>query len=352
MASKTILVTGAGGYIGSTLVPRLLESGKRVIAVDRYFFGSDKLADHPNLTKLRTDVRLLEPSAFRSVDAVIDLAALSNDPLGDLFTDETWEINHQARARNARLAKAAGVKRYVMPSSCSIYGFFPPSQILDEDCTPNPLTVYAKANLAAEQDIRPLADDDFTVGVVRFSTLFGISPRMRFDLAVNGMTETAWRTGKLALMRDGTQWRPMIHVRDAARALEFMLEADAAAINGRVFNAGSNDLNVQIRALADRVKELVPRDVEIDWYGDPDTRSYRVSFDRIAALGYHTTMTIEDGVREIVDALQANTHSRSLDTLTLDWYRALEEWRSRIEDVVIEGKIIKRVGGLPCAASS
>ncbi|KWT71003.1 UDP-glucose 4-epimerase [Hyphomicrobium sulfonivorans] len=217
MASKTILVTGAGGYIGSSLVPRLLESGKRVIAVDRYFFGSDKLADHPNLTKLRTDVRLLEPSAFRSVDAVIDLAALSNDPLGDLFTDETWEINHQARARNARLAKAAGVKRYVMPSSCSIYGFFPPSQILDEDCTPNPLTVYAKANLAAEQDIRPLADDDFTVGVVRFSTLFGISPRMRFDLAVNGMTETAWRTGKLALMRDGTQWRPMIHVRDAAR---------------------------------------------------------------------------------------------------------------------------------------
>ena len=219
---------------------------------------------------------------FEGLDAVADLAALSNDPLGDAFTDETWEINHQARARNARLAKAAGVPRYVIPSSCSIYGFFPPTQILDEDCTPNPLTVYAKANLAAEQDIRPLASDDFVVGVLRFATLFGVSPRMRFDLAVNGMTETAWRTGKLALMRDGSQWRPMIHVRDAARAIEFMLEADGKAINGRVFNAGSNDLNVQIRPLADRVAALVPRDVEIDWYGDADTRSYRVAFDRIA----------------------------------------------------------------------
>jgi len=352
MKNRTILVTGAGGYIGSVLVPQLLNSGWTVIAVDRFFFGIDKLADHANLTKLRSDVRLLPPSVFEGVHAVIDLAALSNDPLGDAFTDETWEINHLSRARNARLAKEAGVPRYVMPSSCSIYGFFPPSQILDEDCTPNPLTVYAKANLAAENDIRPLASDDFTVGIVRFATLFGVSPRMRFDLAINGMTETAWRTGKLALMRDGTQWRPMIHVRDAARALEFMLGADAKAINGNVFNAGSNDLNVQIRALADRVAALVPRDVEIDWYGDPDTRSYRVAFDRIAALGYTTTMGVEDGVREIVGALETKRLSRSLDTLTLDWYRALEEWRSRIEEVVIEGKIIKRLGAFPCVASS
>lgn len=175
---------------------------------------------------------------------------------------------------------------------------------------------------------------------------------MRFDLAINGMTETAWRTGKLALMRDGTQWRPMIHVCDAARAIEFMLAADANAINGRVFNAGSNDLNVQIRPLADRVLALVPREVEIDWYGDPDTRSYRVAFDRIAALGYETTVSIEAGVLEIVGALDSKRLSRSLDTLTLDWYRALEEWHGRLAEVVIEGKIIKRLGVHSCVASS
>jgi nucleoside-diphosphate-sugar epimerase len=341
MKKKTVLVTGAGGYIGCVLVPQLLESGHRVIAVDRYFFGQDLLPTRPDLQKVRLDTRSLPPEMLRGVDAVIDLAALSNDPMGDAFTEETWAINHRARARTARLARDAGVPRYVIPSSCSIYGFAPPTQLLSEESVPNPLTVYAKANLAAEGDILPLASDDFTVTILRFATLFGASPRMRFDLAINGMTEGAWRTGKLPLMRDGSQWRPMIHVRDAARALAFAMNADAAAVNGRIFNAGSDALNVQIGPLAEEVASLIPSGAAIEWYGDPDARSYRVSFERIAAIGYKTTVSIAEGVAEIVAGLESKRLSRRADTITLDWYRALEEWKTRIHAVELEGAILK-----------
>ncbi|PWB57319.1 MAG: NAD-dependent dehydratase [Bradyrhizobiaceae bacterium] len=341
MNKPTLLVTGAGGYIGCVLVPRLLDNGWRVIAVDRYFFGQDLLPEHPDLEKVRQDTRSLSPGLFADVHGVIDLAALSNDPMGDAFTDETWAINHRARARTARLAREAGAARYVIPSSCSIYGFAPPTTILDEASTPNPLTVYAKANLAAEGDILPLAGADFVVTILRFATLFGASPRMRFDLAINGMTEGAWRTRRLPLMRDGNQWRPMIHVRDAARALEFAMTADPHAVNGRILNAGSDDLNVQIGPLGREVASLIPGGAEIEWYGDPDARSYRVSFARIAALGYRTTVSITEGVAEIVAGLESKRLARRADTITLDWYRALEEWKTRIHQVELEGAILK-----------
>ncbi|MDH3232377.1 MAG: SDR family oxidoreductase [Alphaproteobacteria bacterium] len=337
---KRILVTGAGGYIGTSLVPMLLENGYEVVAVDRYFFGDNLLPDHPNLTIVREDCRRLPASLLNGVYGVIDLVAISNDPSGELFQDQTWQINHEARVSTARMAKAAGAKRYVLPSSCSIYGFQDASVIVSETAPTNPLTTYAKANEKAEHGVLPLADDDFCVVVLRQATVYGYSPRMRFDLAINGMSYGAWKTGKLPLMRDGKQWRPMVHVRDTARAQMFMLEADAAKVNGEIFNVGSEANVYQIGPLAETVADLVPRDVEIEWYGDVDHRSYRVNFDKIEALGYKAELTAADGVKEICEALESGKIDKTTETITLDWYKTLAKWHEIIHNVELYGGIL------------
>ncbi len=337
----TVLVTGAGGYIGTTLVPLLLEKGFAVRAVDRFFFGRHLLPDRDGLEVVVEDSRKLTVEHFAGVDAVIDLAAISNDPSGELFQDATMQINRDARVRAAELAKQAGAKRYVLPSSCSIYGFQEQGVIADETSPTNPLTTYARANEMAEHGVLPLADENFCAVVVRQATVYGLSPRMRFDLAINGMTFGAWKTGKLPLMRDGTQWRPMVHVRDTARAQMFMLEADADAVNGQVFNVGSAGNTYQIGPLGEIVADLVPRDVEIDWYGDPDVRSYRVGFDKIEALGYRTEMTAADGVAEICDALENDRIDKTIETITLDWYKELARWHNIIREVEMYGGIVE-----------
>ena len=278
---KKILVTGAGGYIGSTLVPLLLGSGYSVRAVDRFFFGEDKLQKHPNLEIIREDTRTLNIKNFDNVFAVVDLVAISNDPSGELFETATIEINRDSRIRTAKLASQCGVSRYILPSSCSIYGFTEPEIISDEETPTNPLTNYAKANEQAEQGVLLLNDENFVVTVLRQSTVYGYSPRMRFDLAINGMTHGAWKTRKLPLMRDGKQWRPMVHVSDTARAQMFMLDAPAEKINGQIFNVGSDANNYQLGDLAESVARAVGSDVSIEWYGDPDQRSYRVSLRKL-----------------------------------------------------------------------
>ena len=337
---KRILVTGAGGYIGTTLVAALLREGHEIIAVDRFFFGRDLIEPQSNLKIVKEDCRRLPPALLDGVDGVIDLVAISNDPSGELFEDSTWEINHASRLRTAKLAREAGVSRYVLPSSCSIYGFHPGDVIVNEDSPTKPLTTYAKANEKAEQDILPLADDDFCVVILRQATLYGYSPRMRFDLAINGMTYGAWKTGKLPLMRDGSQWRPMLHVGDAARALIFMLTADSDRVNGELFNVGSARNVYQIASLGELVARLVPNDVEIEWYGDPDERSYRVAFDKIEALGYAAERTAEDGVAEICAALDSGKIDKTTETITLDWYKALTKWHSIIHDTELHGGIL------------
>ena len=337
---QRVLVTGAGGYIGTTLTPMLLHAGFSVRAIDRFFFGRDLLQDRANLEVVVEDSRRLGPEHLEGVDAVIDLVAISNDPSGELLQDATMQINRDSRIRCAELARQAGVARYVLPSSCSIYGFKDAHTLADETSPPKPLTTYARANEMAEQGVLALADEQFCVVVLRQATVFGLSPRMRFDLAINGMTYGAWKTGKLPLMRDGTQWRPMVHVRDTARAQMLMLSVDLAKINGEIFNVGSAENTYQIGPLGELVAQTVPRNVEIEWYGDPDHRSYRVAFEKIKALGYRTEWTALDGVAEVCQALDGGLE-RTTRTITLDWYKELARWHRVIRQVEMYGGIVE-----------
>lgn len=333
---KTILVTGASGYIGSVLTPELLKKGYKVIAIDRFFFG-DNLQNHRNLKKINQDTRLLKSCYFKKVDVVIDLAAISNDPSGEYFKKETIDINFKARLNCARLAKKNKVKKYILPSSCSIYGFN--NSIVNETSKVNPLTTYAKANYLAEQNILMLANQNFCVTVLRQATIFGYSPRMRFDLAINGMTQGAYISKKLPIMRNGRQFRPMLHVKDTVRAMIFMVKADKTKINKEIYNVGSKKCTVSIREMADIVKRNI-KHTKLKWYGDPDHRSYKVSFDKIHKLGFKAKYDLNYGVKEILLKLKNNL-KKTDKTITLDWYKQLEKFAPYIINTQINKKIIK-----------
>jgi nucleoside-diphosphate-sugar epimerase len=323
---KTVLITGAGGYIGCRLVDYLQDKGYKIKALDRFFFGKERLQSvlrNSQVEVIEEDIRFFDPEILKDVDVVIDLAALSNDPAGELDPVKTWSINYLGRFRVATLAKFMGVKRYIFPSSCSVYGF--QEDVVSENSPVNPLTTYAKANYKAEVDIKRLADKNYCVVILRFATVYGYSPRMRFDLAINGMVRGFFKNGKIPILRDGTQYRPFVHVMDVCKAIHLAMEADDEKVNGEVFNVGSNEQNVQIFELAQRVANAIGVEFNYEWYGFPDHRSYRVNFNKIKeVLNFHPEYTIEDGAREVYEALK----SGKLDpddpaTITVEWYKRL-----------------------------
>lgn len=340
-AIRTVLLTGGAGYIGTVLAELLLGRGYQVIVLDRFFFGKtlSHLEGNGSLKLIKGDVRTFSAELLNGVDAVIDLAALSNDPAGELDPEKTLSINFRGRVRVAQCAKARGVKRYILASSCSIYGF--QDGILDETSPVNPLTTYAEANHLAEQGVIPLADDDFVATVLRQATVYGPSRRMRFDIAINGMTLGLFKTGKIPVLRDGNQWRPMVHVRDTSRAFLRVLEAEPEMVNGETFNVGSDDQNFQILSLARRVAEGADRPFEFEWYGEPDHRSYQVSFQKIRdRLGYVTEYTAEDAAHDIYASLQAGSLVDGPTTRTVDWYRQLLFWHSTLQDIVLGDTVL------------
>ncbi len=334
-------MTGGAGYLGSVLADELLDAGHTVTVVDRCFFGAESLdpAVARGLRLVRDDVRWLDGRALEGQEAVVDLAALSNDPAGALDPWKTLEINYLGRARIARLAREAGVRRYVVSSSCSLYGF--QEELLNERSPTKPLTVYARANGLIESDTLPLASPTYSVTALRFATLYGPSRRMRFDLAVNGMVLGATRTGKIPVARDGRQWRPFLHVRDAARGIRSVLEAPVDRVNGQVFNVGSDEQNFQVEPLAAAVAAAMEKRPALEWYGDPDARSYRVSFQKISeTIGYRPAHSVAEAVREIEGGIAEGRLTATEKTKTVDWYRHLLSDPTAQQEVALRGVVL------------
>ncbi|MEX1133524.1 MAG: SDR family oxidoreductase [Acidimicrobiia bacterium] len=341
MTSKRVLVTGGAGYIGSVLTETLLDRGYQVRVLDRFFFGAtlDHLRHRSDLELVKGDVRWVDPAIMEGVDAVFDLAAISNDPAGELDPEKTMAINHQGRARICDMAKSAGVRNYVLASSCSIYGF--QDGVMDETSPPNPLTTYAEANLAAENHCLAKSAEEFVVTVLRQATVYGLSPRMRFDLAVNGMTLGMFANGVIPVLRDGTQWRPIVHIKDTSQAFITALEADIGSVNGEIFNVGTDEQNFQVLDLAEQVAEGIGAPFDYEWYGEPDHRSYRVSFGKIKdQLGYKTEYTPTIAAQEIVKALRDGLVVTGPRTKTVDWYRSLLLWNDILKEVVIDDVVL------------
>jgi nucleoside-diphosphate-sugar epimerase len=297
-----VLVSGHNGYIGSVLVPVLTAAGHQVVGLDTFFYEECTYGPDPqHPVAIRKDIRDVVTEDLRGFDAVMHLAALSNDPVGDLRPDITYDINHHGSVRLARVAKDAGVPRFVFSSSCSLYGAADGDQMLDEQAGFNPVTPYGESKIWAERDIQALADDQFSPTFLRNATAYGFSPRLRADVVVNNLVGHAVTTRDVLLQTDGSQWRPLIHVEDICRAFLAVLEAPRELVHNEAFNVGSTAENYRIRDVAQIVQEVVPGSrVALSGKVGPDLRNYRVNCDKFAErVGFSTKWTVELGARQV-----------------------------------------------------
>ncbi len=303
-----VLVTGHKGYIGTAMVPMLLDAGHEVGGLDSDLFEACTFGQNGmrEISEMRKDIRDVVADDLRGFDAVIHLAGLCNDPLGDLNPELTYDINHRASVRLARLAKQVGVSRFLFSSSCSNYGAGG-EDMLTEESPFNPVTPYGKSKVMVEQDVSKFADDNFSPTFLRNATAFGVSPRLRFDLVLNNLTAWALTTGRIYMKSDGTPWRPIVHIADISRAFMAVLAAPRELVHNQAFNVGRNEDNYRVRELADIVKGTVP-DCRIDYAegAGPDKRCYRVDCGKITQTlpEFKPQWNARSGARELHAAYQ------------------------------------------------
>ena len=338
-----VLVTGHKGYIGTVLVKLLLDRGHEVVGFDSDLYEQctfgDGILSVPEITK---DVRDVEAGDVAGFDAVVHLAGLSNDPLGDLNPHLTFEINHKASLRLAELAKEAGVRRFVFSSSCSNYGASG-DDLIDESGALNPVTPYGESKVRVESDVAKLADDTFSPTFLRNATAYGVSPRLRFDLVLNNLVAWAFTTGLVYLKSDGSPWRPIVHVEDISRAFVAALEAPLDAVHNEAFNIGRTDQNFRIRELAEIVRETVP-DCRIEFAKDagPDKRNYRVDCDKAlrGLPAFEPMWDARKGAQELYEAYKAT--GLELDDFEGPKYKRIDHIKMLIDSDRLDENLRRR----------
>jgi nucleoside-diphosphate-sugar epimerase len=332
-----ILVTGHNGYIGTVLVPMLHAAGHEVTGLDsdlyaRCTFGSNM----PSVPELKKDIRDIEASDLEGFDAVMHLAALSNDPLGNLNPTLTYEINHKASVQLARFAKQAGVPRFLFSSSCSTYGAAG-EEMLTEEADFNPVTPYGESKVFVERDLAELADDDFSPTYLRNATAYGVSPRLRFDIVLNNLVAWAYSTGSVLIKSDGTPWRPIVHIEDISRAFIAVLNAPRDLVHNQAFNVGRNDQNYRISELAEIVRETVPGcRIEYAQDGSPDKRTYRVDFSKIMKIlpEFKPQWDARKGAQELYETYQKA--GLKLDEFEGPKYKRIDHIKQLINDGLLD----------------